>query len=218
MVTEPLIHNQGVGPKRERRYRQTRYTSRDTEVVSKSSNRPSRISRTCNLGHRVFRLRNPSTFRIFTAKLLPMIPNKAIRNKEIIRIKVHIVHHRREQGLHTDNFACVYGESIAGQNLVEEERDDITNVERGFQAGGTIKARSGDINMRGKAEMGFCISIHSFVTSLTSGIAGVGSAAGSFLKPRRSRKSGSPLAARYSVKELPNFSRTSAGRAINALS
>ena len=94
LVTEPLVHDQSIGPERQSRHRETSNASRDAKIVSKSSNIPSFISRTCNLGHRVLSLRNPCAFRVLTTELLPMIPNKAIGDKEIIGIQIHVVHHR----------------------------------------------------------------------------------------------------------------------------
>ena len=117
LVTEPLIHNEGVGTERQSRHRQIWDTSRDAEIVSNSSNIPSSTSRACNLGHFISSFRNPCTLGVFTVKLLPVLPDKAIRHEEIIRVKVHIVHHRCEQSLHTNNFRTLYVERIAGKNF-----------------------------------------------------------------------------------------------------
>jgi hypothetical protein len=97
-----------------------------------------------------------------------MIPNKPVGDKEIVGIQINVVHHRGEQSLHTDNLGRIYAERIAGKHFFEEKRDYVSGIERGLERSGTVKARTGDIYMGGQTEMGFGVSIHSFVTSLFS--------------------------------------------------
>jgi hypothetical protein len=161
LITEPLIHNEGIRSKRQSGNAQTADTCRQAEIIGKSTNRPT-SGRRRNLRYRILRRGYPRAFSVFTVKLLPVIPNKTVWNKEIIRIKVDIVHHRRKKGLHTHNFGSTYIERIAGEHLFEEKRDDITDIERGLNRGRAVKRRTRHVNTSGiQRKMRFNITIHS---------------------------------------------------------
>ena len=72
-----------------------------------------------------------------------MLPNQAVRDEEIIRIQVHIIHHGRKEGLHPNDLTGFHIEGITGENFLEEEGDDITSIKRGLDTGGAVERRPG---------------------------------------------------------------------------
>ena len=90
---KPLIHNKGVSSEGESGNREAFHTSRDTHIVSQSADFPT-ISGSSQLGDLILNLGNPSRFSVLTHKLFPMFPYQAVWNKEIIRIKIDVIHNR----------------------------------------------------------------------------------------------------------------------------
>nr|CAI9750275.1 hypothetical protein EFPHDIBJ_EFPHDIBJ_CDS_0011 [Microvirus sp.] len=161
LVTEPLIHNQGIGPERKSINRKARNTRRNTKIIGNRTNLPTVSSRRNKLGNIVFRLRNPGGFRILAAKFLPVIPNQTIRHEEIIGVEIHVVHHRRKKSLHPDNLGTFHLEGIARKNLFHIKRNNIAHIERRLHTCGTVKPRARNINMGIKRKMRFRVTIHS---------------------------------------------------------
>ena len=160
LITEPLIHNESIGTERQRTHRDTSNLNRQAKIVSKSSNIPT-ASGGSNLRNAVFRLRNPSTFRILTIELLPVIPNKAVRNKEIVSVQIDVVHDRSKQRLHTHDLGAADIERISGQHFLAKERDNISGIKSCLNGCGAIKSGSRHINTGGiQRKMRFNITIH----------------------------------------------------------
>nr|CAI9750414.1 hypothetical protein HNKKKWOX_HNKKKWOX_CDS_0008 [Microvirus sp.] len=161
LVTEPLIHNESIGPERKSIHRKTRDTGRNAEIVSDRTNLPTVSRRRNELGNIIFRLRNPGGFRILTTKLFPVIPNQTIWHEEIVSVQIHIIHHRSQQGLHTDNLRRLDLESIARKNFFQIEGNNVTNIKRRLHTSGTIKPGARNVNMGIKRKMRFRVTIHS---------------------------------------------------------
>ena len=93
LATEPLIHNKGVGSEGESGNREAFHTGGDTHIVSQGTDFPA-IGGGGQLRDFILYLRNPSRFSVLAHKLFPVFPYQAVGNKEIIRIKIDVIHDR----------------------------------------------------------------------------------------------------------------------------
>ena len=92
-TAEPLVHNKGIGTEREGGDRKTFHTSRDAHIICQGSDFPA-IGGGSQLGDLILNLGDPSGFSVLTHKLFPVFPYQTVGNKEIIRIKIDIIHDR----------------------------------------------------------------------------------------------------------------------------
>ena len=102
LIAEPLVHNKGIGTEGKSTYRNASNLNRQAEIIGNSTNIPT-ANRRRNLRNRILCLGYPRAFSVFTVELLPVIPNKTVRNEKVIGVKVDIVHQGSQKGLHTDN-------------------------------------------------------------------------------------------------------------------
>ena len=91
--TEPLVHNKGIGTERKGGDRKTFHTSRDAHIICQGSDFPA-IGGGSQLGDLILDLGDPSGFSVLTHKLFPVFPHQTIGNKEIISIKIDVIHDR----------------------------------------------------------------------------------------------------------------------------
>ena len=160
LIPEPLVHNEGISTERHSIYTKARHTSRNTEIVSKRANRPTTF-RSSELRNFIFSRGNPCGLGILSIKFSPMAPGKTVRNKEIIGIQIDIVHDGGGKGLHTNHFGSFHFEGITGKNLINIERNHVTDIERQLHGMGAVKSRTGHIDIRRiQRKMRFYISIH----------------------------------------------------------
>ena len=92
-TAEPLVHNKGIGTEREGGDRKTFHTSRDAHIICQGSDFPA-IGGGSQLGDLILNLGDPSGFSVLTHKLFPVFPYQTVGNKEIIRIKIDVIHDR----------------------------------------------------------------------------------------------------------------------------
>ena len=92
-TAEPLVHNKGIGTKREGGDRKTFHTSRDAHIICQGSDFPA-IGGGGQLGDLILNLGDPSGFSVLAHKLFPVFPYQTVGNKEIIRIKIDVIHDR----------------------------------------------------------------------------------------------------------------------------
>ena len=92
-TAEPLVHNKGIGTEREGGDRKTFHTSRNAHIICQGSDFPA-IGGGSQLGDLILNLGDPSGFSVLTHKLFPVFPYQTVGNKEIIRIKIDVIHDR----------------------------------------------------------------------------------------------------------------------------
>ena len=92
-TAEPLVHNKGIGTEREGGDRKTFHTSRNAHIICQGSDFPA-IGGGSKLGNLILNLGDPSGFSVLTHKLFPVFPYQTVGNKEIIRIKIDVIHDR----------------------------------------------------------------------------------------------------------------------------
>ena len=129
LIAKPFVHNKRIRAEGESIHAQTRHASRNTHIVSNSTNFPACTGRGGKLRDLILDRRNPRAFRILSHELLPMFPNQTIGNKEVIRIEIDVIHNRSKKRLHTDDLRRTYLERITRENFVNIEGNDLTNIE-----------------------------------------------------------------------------------------
>ena len=169
-TTKPLIHNEGIGAERKGRNREAFHTSRDAHIVGQGSDFPT-IGGGGQLGDLILNLRDPSGFSIFAHELFPVFPYQAVGNKEIIRIKIDVIHDRSQKGLHTDNLRRANLERITGKNLINVKGNHLASVE-----GSLMRKITGELGTRHiqtnrvSSKTRVSVSTH-YLTSLSAGLA-----------------------------------------------
>nr|DAH71733.1 MAG TPA: hypothetical protein [Microviridae sp.] len=145
-ITKPLVHNECIGPERQRINGKISNTGRDTHVIGNRTNRPT-AGRGSHLGNRILGLRNPSGLCILTHQLAPMLPDDTVRHEVKIGIQIKIVHHGSKQSLEAGHHRSLQLKSITGKNLVHIEGDNVSDVETEFNTMVTPKSATSNIKV-----------------------------------------------------------------------
>nr|DAE96580.1 MAG TPA: hypothetical protein [Microviridae sp.] len=146
LITEPLVHNKSVGPEGQRINRKIFNTGRNAHIVGNRANRPT-AGRSSHLRDGILGRRNPSRLCILTHQLTPMLPNDTVGHKVKIGVQVKIIHHGSKQSLQTGNHGCLHLESIARENLIHIEGDNVSNVKAEFNTMVTPKSATSNIKV-----------------------------------------------------------------------
>ena len=145
-ITEPLIHDEGVGTEGESINGEVGNTSRDAHVVGNGANRPATRGRS-HLGHGILHGRNPGGLSVLAHELTPMLPYDTVGHEVKIGVQVEIIHHRGEQSLQAGNHGCLHLESITGKNFIHIEGDNVSDVETEFNTMVTPKSATSNIKV-----------------------------------------------------------------------
>ena len=146
LITEPLIHDEGVGTEGEGINREVGNTSRDAHVVGNGANGPATRGRS-HLGDGILGRGNPGRLCILAHKLTPMLPDNAVGDKVKISVQVKIIHHGSKQGLKTSNHRSLHLESVTGKNLIHVEGNNVSDVETEFNTMVTPKSATSNVKV-----------------------------------------------------------------------
>ena len=146
LITEPLIHDEGVGTEGEGINREVGNTSRDAHVVGNGANGPATSGRS-HLGDGILGRGNPGRLCILAHQLTPMLPDDTVRHEIKIGVKIKIVHHGSEQSLQASNDRSLHLKSVTGKNFINIEGDNVSDVETELNTMVTPKSATSNIKV-----------------------------------------------------------------------
>ena len=144
LITEPIIPNPKVTNNGKGIKPLGRNADGNTEVIIGGMRRDGGLPRDANRGFggdHSLGGRGPIAGGIFAVDLRIMLPKDTRRNEEIINIEVHVVHDRTDGRIaETGQNRRFDVESVAGENLIAEEGDELPLVEAGLDPAVAVKS------------------------------------------------------------------------------